>query len=546
MTEKQDITSPFVLSDTHKIDFRQMFSSLSVMFYVENFEPEYHLEYLSPAFESLGYSLEEIYARPKILDEVMHPEDFLMMKEANKPVYQQQQIETDYEYRVYKKNGEMRWWMDRGRPIFNDKGERIKWFGVISDITDQKNAEKNLLESNETTQAILESVGDLLVVVDDDGLIEMVNDSAASMLGYEKNYFIGKHIRMLTQKKTFLTPDEFKTMLENRHLLGVRKDFVRNDGTILQVSISSSVRIDHKQGAVIVAKDIRKQIEDEQKLRLYANDLEQSNLQIRKARKEIEKSNKKLVESNRELEDFAYIASHDLQEPLRKVQAFGDRLEKKFSDKLGDEGRDYIERMRNAADRMQTLIHDLLTLSRISTKCHPFETVDISEIAKDVLSDLEVRIAETDAKIEIEDLPVIDADPLQMRQLLQNLIGNALKFQRPGETPHIKITSDFINESTGDLKLNGVDLSTNNAGKKFCSITVQDNGIGFEEKYLNKIFTVFQRLHGRGSYEGSGIGLSVCRKIVERHNGEITARSQPEQGATFFVTLPVKQIQKEI
>ena len=539
MTQTPDLTSPFILSETQQIDFRQMFSSLSVMFYVENFTPEYELEYISPAFETLGYTLDEIYADPKILDRVMHPDDLRMMKEANKPVYAREQLETDYEYRVYRKNGELRWWKDRGRPVFNERGERIKWFGIISDITEQKNAEDKLHESKielerkalelsesyQTTQMILESVGDLLVVVDDEGIIELVNDSAAAMLGYEKEELTGKPVRMLTQTDTFLSVGEFETMLETRRLLGIAKDFICKDGTVLKVSISSSIRKDHTQGAVIVAKDMRERIEHEENLKRYAARLEQS---------------------NRELEDFAYIASHDLQEPLRKIQAFGDRLEKKFAELLGAEGRDYIERMRNAAGRMQTLITDLLTFSRVSTKCQPFQTVDIRKIAEDVVSDLEVRIEETNGTVEIEELPVIDADPMQMRQLFQNLIGNALKFHRAGEPPQISISSDFTSSASAGFQINGINYATHDAGKKVCRITVRDNGIGFEEKYLDRIFTVFQRLHGRGTYDGSGIGLSVCRKIVERHGGEITARSAPEKGSTFLVTLPIKQIQKEI
>lgn len=519
------------------VNFRDLFESLSVMFYVENFVPKYELEYISPAFESLGYTVEEIYADPKILDRVMHPDDLLMMKEANKELYNQTKTESDYAYRVFRKNGEMRWWKDRGRPIFNEKGERVKWFGVITDITDQKTAEQNLLESKielehssaelaasyETTQTILESIGDLLVVVNDDGKIEKVNDAAEAMLGYEKSEFVGKHVRMLTQTETFLTEEEFELMKRVGKLVNVEKNLICRNGDVLKAVVTSSILTDRYEAAVIVAKDIS---------------------DIVKAKQEIERSNEKLRQSNRELQDFAYVASHDLQEPLRKIRAFGDRLEKKFAEGLGAEGSDYISRMQNAAVRMQTLINDLLTFSRVATKTQPFQATDISQIAQGVISDLEVRIEETKGSVEIEPLPVIDADPLQMRQLFQNLIGNALKFHRAGEPPRVRVSSNLL-ESDGDNAqlLGGVNYP--NAGKKLCQIVVQDNGIGFDEKYLDKIFTVFQRLHGRGTYEGSGIGLSVCRKIVERHGGEITACSQPDRGSTFLITLPVKQSQEE-
>jgi signal transduction histidine kinase len=234
---------------------------------------------------------------------------------------------------------------------------------------------------------------------------------------------------------------------------------------------------------------------------------------------QIQQRDDALQRSNRELQDFAYVASHDLQEPLRKIQAFGDRLKTKFVQVLSDDGRDYLERMQNAASRMQTLINDLLTFSRVTTKAQAFVPVDLCQVAREVLSDLEVRIEQTGACVEVGALATVDADPLQMRQLLQNLIGNALKFRREYAKPEIKVTA----HANGDDR---------------CQLTVQDNGIGFDMKYVERIFGMFQRLHGRDQYEGTGVGLAICRKIAERHGGNITAQSSPGQGATFIVTLP--------
>ena len=241
-----------------------------------------------------------------------------------------------------------------------------------------------------------------------------------------------------------------------------------------------------------------------------------------------------LSQSNRELQDFASVASHDLQEPLRKIQAFGDRLRQKCEGQLSEAGNDYLARMLNAASRMQTLINDLLTFSRVTTKAQPFSKVDLNVIARDVLSDLEVRIEQTGGSVEVSDLPVIDADPLQMRQLFQNLIANALKFRKPDEPSFVKIFANCNSQIA-----EGATWALANA--ETWQISVTDNGIGFDEKYLDRIFTVFQRLHGRNTYEGTGVGLAVCRRIVERHNGSITARSKPGQGATFIVKLPSTQ-----
>jgi signal transduction histidine kinase len=242
----------------------------------------------------------------------------------------------------------------------------------------------------------------------------------------------------------------------------------------------------------------------------------------------------KLEQSNRELQEFAYVASHDLQEPLRKVRAFGDRLHDKYAPVLGEQGCDYLTRMQSAAARMQTLIDGLLSYSRVTTKAQPFVPVDLKQTTMEVLSDLEMRIEQVGGRVEVGDLPTIEADPLQMRQLLQNLIGNALKFHKDDAAPVVRVSAQLLNghePAPGEVVL---------APDK-CRICVRDNGIGFEEKYTERIFQVFQRLHGRGAYEGAGIGLAVCRKIAERHHGTIMAHSTLGDGSTFTVTLPLRQ-----
>ncbi|MEB3179974.1 MAG: PAS domain-containing protein [Nostocaceae cyanobacterium] len=241
-----------------------------------------------------------------------------------------------------------------------------------------------------------------------------------------------------------------------------------------------------------------------------------------------------LMRSNAELQQFAFIASHDLQEPLRKILAFGNRLKATCRDSLNEQGLDYLQRMENAAERMQTLIEDLLALSRVTTRAQPFVAVNLREITQEVLLDLEVRREQSQGTVQVGELPTLDADPLQMRQLLQNLIGNALKFSRPGITPFVKVYCQFSSaaeQSTAKVSANG----------DYCQLIVEDNGIGFDEKYLDRIFQVFQRLHSRSQYEGTGIGLAICRKIAERHNGNITAKSTTGGGAKFIVTLPMKQ-----
>jgi light-regulated signal transduction histidine kinase (bacteriophytochrome) len=237
-----------------------------------------------------------------------------------------------------------------------------------------------------------------------------------------------------------------------------------------------------------------------------------------------------LERSNRELQDFASVASHDLQEPLRKIQAFGDRLTAKCGTQLSVEGRDYLQRMHGAAGRMRRLIEDLLTFSRVTTRALPFEEVDLSRIAADVLDDLETRIEQSGGRVEVDPLPILQADPLQMRQLIQNLLSNGLKFQTPDQPPRVHLSAAIVQEEKPEQEPTAM-----------CRISVKDNGIGFDERYLDRIFTVFQRLHSRTEYAGTGVGLAICRKIAERHGGSITAHSAPGQGAEFIILLPLKQ-----
>ena len=235
--------------------------------------------------------------------------------------------------------------------------------------------------------------------------------------------------------------------------------------------------------------------------------------------REIQVYSDELKRSNRELQDFAFVASHDLQEPLRKIRTFGDRLSSRYADKLGEGGIDYIARMQNAAQRMSTLIENLLAFSRVTTRAKEFESVDLNLLLADIMDDLQIAIEEKSARIHHPDqLPTIQADASQIKQLLQNLISNALKFVAEGTSPVIQLS---CNETESQIE-----------------IRIQDNGIGFEEQYTDRIFTPFQRLHGKDEYAGTGIGLAICRRIVERHGGTLTAVSQPNEGATFIIELP--------
>jgi light-regulated signal transduction histidine kinase (bacteriophytochrome) len=296
-----------------------------------------------------------------------------------------------------------------------------------------------------------------------------------------------------------------------------REEYVLSDAGEKHWLLTSKLPLRDQNGKIIglvgIGRDITERKHAEDSLRSSEAKLRQSTVQLER--------------SNHELQDFAYVASHDLQEPLRKIVVFGERLKEKKIEDLGPEARDYLDRMQKAAARMQTLINDLLTFSRVTTKARPFTSVNLAEVAADVVNDLEGRIEQVKGRVEVVGtLPVIDAEALQMRQLLQNLMGNALKFRRPEEPPVVKVEAEIIS-------------GPGTPPQQLCKLMVSDNGIGFDEKYLDRIFNVFQRLHTRNEYEGTGMGLAITKKIALYHGGEITAKSTPGHGATFIVTLPV-------
>jgi len=256
--------------------------------------------------------------------------------------------------------------------------------------------------------------------------------------------------------------------------------------------------------------------------------------QLRDHEQKLEEKIQELDRSNKELEEFAYIASHDLQEPLRKITSFSERLREKLGDDINQESENYLNRMLAATDNMRLLIDNLLEFSRTNRITEPSIKVDLNQLFTEVKADLELKVDESSAVIEIQKLPKIEGYPSQLRQLFNNLLSNAIKFKKHDQPPFIDISSQ---ELTTEQKLSQ-HLKTN---KTYYLVTVSDSGIGFEQEYAQKIFQIFQRLHGKSEYPGSGIGLAICKKIVENHKGTIYARSEPEKGSQFYLTLPEKQ-----
>lgn len=286
-------------------------------------------------------------------------------------------------------------------------------------------------------------------------------------------------------------------------------------------------------------KKNRQLLAQEQRLVAINKSLE-IEIKERKANEEkVKQLNRQLLENiaslesaNKDLDRFAFMASHDLQEPLRKIRMFSDRLFLKYKEVLDEDGRINIGRIQKAAERMQALITDILTFSKISVDKPAFIESDLNALIKEILTEMEDELNEKRAKVIVDKLPSLCINPSLMKPLFHNLIGNAIKYKKKDSDPVVKITSDITGSINGRL--------TKDANNKYCRIFIEDNGIGFDQKYAEEIFGMFKRLHHNSEFEGTGIGLALCKKIVEQHRGYISARSKVNEGSTFIISLPVE------
>lgn len=460
-------------------------------------------------------------------------------------------------------DGVYRQFLTRAQPVLNAAGEVVQWCGTNTDITERTQMEVELRRSEAEFRLLSETAGNLLASETPQALVEelctkvmrhldchaffnfLVDEAAGKLrlnafagipgeaakaiewldFGVAVCGYVAASGERIVAEGIFHTPDLRTDLVKSYgiqayacHPLKVRKRII---GTL---SFGTRSRPEFLPRELAVMKTVADQVAIAMervdligRLRRSRDELE---TRVEERTAELKATLTKLEQSNEALREFTSIASHDLQEPLRKVGTFGGMLKEACGDSLGEKGNFYLDRVLNANRRMQTLLTTLLDYARLTTKAAPFMDVDLGRVIHEVLQDLEVRIETVGGEIHVGELPVVQADPTQMRQLFQNLIGNALKFHREGERPVIRISSSP--EPDGTLK-----------------VLVEDNGIGFDEKFIETIFKPFNRLHGRsGPYEGSGMGLAICRKIVERHGGSISAESEPGKGSTFIIILP--------
>ncbi|MCL5037857.1 MAG: PAS domain S-box protein [Chloroflexi bacterium] len=368
---------------------------------------------------------------------------------------------------------------------------------IFSDITERRKAEEALRQSEEKFRILFDGSGDAIFIHDLAGRVLEINDTAIKRLGYNREEFLKMTVADIDTKEFAGKVMGRLEVLKRSGSAVFEAAHVTKDGRVFPVEINSRmIEYDGKPAILSGARDITERKEAEHELIMITEEL---------------------ARSNRELENFAYVASHDLQEPLRMVSSFVQLLARRYQGKLDKEADEFISYVVDGAGRMQEMINDLLAYSRIGTRGRPFEPVDLNDVLEAVLRNLKVAIEERHAVIKSDPLPVVTADVSQMRQLFQNLVGNAIKFNKK-EPPEVGV-------SVGDL------------GDRW-QFAVKDNGIGIEPEYRERIFSLFQRLHGREEYPGTGLGLAISKKIVERHGGNIWVESAQGKGSTFYFTIP--------
>ena len=386
-------------------------------------------------------------------------------------------------------------------------------------------------------QAILDTTVDGIITIDELRIVQSFNKAAERVFGYPAGEVIGNkcknaHAAALPGRTRHLCGQLSKDREPEDHRYRTGSCREKERHTFPLYLAVSEVWVGKRRIFTGILRDIteiKKAVED---LNRAKDVLEQ---RVKERTAQLLASNVRLERINRDLQEFLFVASNDLQEPLRKIQILNDRIRGASCEHIDKKGLDHFKKVQYEAKRMQDSIHALLGYSRIATKAGPFMIVDLNHVLRDVIRDLEEFVEKTKARIELGRLPAIEADPLQMHRLFQNIVDNALKFHG-AESPVIRIHGRLLKEKVEEQQ------ATDLHHDEFCRITLEDNGIGFDEKYLDRVFMPFKRLHARSSpYEGTGMGLTICRKIAEVHGGTITARSTPGKGSTFIIMLPVRQ-----
>ncbi|MGV9002919.1 PAS domain-containing sensor histidine kinase [Flavobacterium sp.] len=477
------------------------------------------------ALEILGLQNEKYENHEQIISK-MHPEDLVIRKAA----FEKALITgiLHYEIRTIV-DGIINWIEAKGKVFFNEDNKAIRMLGTLRDVSEEKNIQIQLLEREQKFRLLADSMPQFVWTATPEGKLNYFNQAVFDFSGFSPDEILEKGwIEIVHSDERAANIKQWLEAIASEKDFLIEHRFRKYDGTY-RWQLSRAIPQRDKEGKISMWVGTSTDIQDQ---KMFTNELER---QVSERTKELFTKNEDLEKMNRELQSFAYISSHDLQEPLRKIQTFATQIIGGEAENLSAKGKDRFQRMQNAANRMQTLIQDLLAYSRTSVQERIFKQIKLSEIVEEVQEDLEQEIVQKNATIKILNDCEFGVIPVQFRQVVFNLISNSLKFTKDGVAPII-IFETMIGLGS-ELENPELELE-----EQYCYIKYQDNGIGFEEQYSDKIFEVFQRLHGKEKFAGTGIGLAIVKRIVDNHNGIITAKGIIDQGANFNIYLPYSNI----
>jgi PAS domain S-box-containing protein len=464
-------------------------------------------------YKLLGYQPGEFESSFDKLIETIHPEDREKMKDYLAKC-SNGDCADPIEYRVSKKSGQEIYIRSKCKVLHEFNNETLI-LGTMQDITDEVEVRRALEEKSSFAQMLIENSVDHIAAYDNDLRIIAWNRKCEQRYNIKKEDALGKHVFEVYNE---LSPEQFSDLQK-----ALKGEHVHKPA---QISSSADGMYEY---FMIPLKDPNGKVFGILSILHDLSAIKKSTDRLNELNRSLESKNRELERSNDEMASFSYVASHDLQEPLRKIQTFARLIHEKDFDVLSEKGKDYFQRMQAASSRMQILIDDLLTFSRTNTLPKEFKTTDLNQVLESVKKEIKDSIEENNATIHSTPLPTANVVAFQIKQLLENLLLNSIKYAKKNVPPVINITSSIVE---------GQNLDGLAADRRYIRIDIEDNGIGFDQQYAEKIFELFQRLHGKHEYPGTGLGLAICKKIIQNHKGLIKAEGREGIGSIFSIFLP--------
>jgi PAS domain S-box-containing protein len=484
--------------------------------------PEGKYRYVSPSCKRItGYDADEFLKDPGLLFRIAHPEDKDFVRKHFATVSKNTDNRCAKEFRIINRDGSIKWIGHVCQPVTGKDGKFLGRRGSNRDITERKKQEEKLLLYQQKLELHARNTPLGVIEFSRDGIITDWNISAESIFGYKRQEAIGKQWYILAPDESVKDLEGvWDTIISGEGGTRSLNNNATKDGRIISCEWFNTPLINDDGVTIGIASlvlDVTESIQTHRELEEHRNHLEEL---VEERTRKLDEAVINLKRSNQELENFAYVASHDLQEPLRMVSSYTQLLEKRYKDQLDEDAHDFINYAVDGASRMQVLINDLLDYSRVTTRGKPMVRIGLNDVLGKALATLKYKIQDTGAIIMNDDMPMVYGDEGQLVRVFQNLLDNGIKFM-VSETPKIMVSSEIKDDMV--------------------QIAIKDNGIGIEEKYKDRIFTIFQRLNNKKDYPGTGIGLAICKRIIERHGGEIWFESKNGDGTTFYFTLKTKK-----